>query len=383
MSWGFEITAVDGAARSGLLSTPHGAVETPAFMPVGTMGAVKGVPSWELAHAGASILLANLYHLSLRPGIDAIERLGGLHAFCGWERPMLTDSGGFQVWSLAKLRSLDDDGVTFRSHLDGDAIRLTPEGVVDRQRRLGVDVAMVLDECLAFPVELAAATASVERTSAWARRSREAWDRRPGPGGLFGIVQGGIYPALRAASARDLVALDFDGYAIGGVAVGEPDEDRRRVVEETAPLLPASRPRYLMGVGTPADLVHAVAAGVDLFDCVLPTRNARHGVLYTRDGLLRIKNAAFKLDDRPIDEACGCRTCATSSRALVHHLLRSKEITGMVLATVHNLRFYLDFMGDLRKAIASGRLSEKVADALSSESEARPPGSPTSPRRLD
>jgi len=383
MSLGFETTATDGAARTGRLETPHGVVETPAFMPVGTMGAVKGLPSWELAHAGASILLANLYHLSLRPGIDAIERLGGLHAFCGWERPMLTDSGGFQIWSLAKLRSLDDDGVTFRSHLDGDAIRLTPEGVVDRQRRLGVDVAMVLDECLAWPVELAAASVSVERTSNWARRSREAWDRRPGPGGLFGIVQGGVYPALRESSARDLVGLDFHGYAIGGVAVGEPDEDRRRVVEETAPLLRSAAPRYLMGVGTPADIAHAVASGVDLFDCVLPTRNARHGVLYTREGLLRIKNAAFKLDERPIDEACACRACATSSRALVHHLLRSKEITGMVLATVHNLRFYLDFMGDLRKAIASGRLSEKVADTLSRESEAGPPGSPKSPRRLD
>jgi queuine tRNA-ribosyltransferase len=389
MSLRFEITSSDGPARCGVLTTPHGEVSTPAFMPVGTLGAVKGVPPWELIEAGAEILLANLYHLALRPGIEAIEELGGLHVFCGWDRPMLTDSGGFQVFSLASLRAIDDHGVTFRSHLDGASLRFTPENVVEWQRRLGVDVAMVLDECLPWPVEGPKADESVARTGEWARRSREAWGREPGAGGLFGIVQGGVFPELRARAARQLAAMDFDGYAIGGVAVGEPDEERRRAIEETAPQLPAAKPRYLMGVGTPADIAHAVAAGVDLFDCVLPTRNARHGVLFTRRGPLRIKNASFQRDERPIDEACGCRTCTTVSRALVHHLLRSKEITGMVLATVHNLRFYLDFMGDLREAIASGRLSEVVAGAGSTGPDAETPSSglsgspPSGSRRSD
>jgi queuine tRNA-ribosyltransferase len=375
MSARFTVTAASGLARSGRIETPHGAIDTPAFMPVGTLGAVKGIAPWELEALGASVLLANLYHLSLRPGIETIERLGGLHAFSGWRRPILTDSGGFQVWSLAPLRKLDEEGVTFRSHLDGKLVRFTPEGVVDRQRRLGVDVAMVLDECIAWPVSPEEAERSVDRTGRWARRSREAWAACPGAGALFGIVQGSVFPALRERAARELAELDLDGYAIGGVSVGESVDDRRRVVAETAPQLPEGKPRYLMGVGTPADVAHAVAAGVDLFDCVLPTRNARHGLLFTRGGTLQIRNAAFREDDGPIDPGCACRTCATTSRALLHHLVRSREITGMVLATVHNLRFYLDFMGDLREAIASGRLAERVAEVSSAEPETTTPSS--------
>jgi queuine tRNA-ribosyltransferase len=350
----FEILSTDGNARRGRLTTPHGVVETPAFMPVGTLGAVKGVTPQELEGAGASILLSNLYHLALRPGIDAVERLGGLHAFSGWRRPILTDSGGFQVWSLGGLRTVDADGVTFRSHLDGSPLRFTPEGVVAFQERMGVDIAMVLDECTSWPVERPAAEASWQRTLAWARRAREAWKGKGG--GLFGIVQGSVYRDLRERAAADLSELDFDGFAIGGVSVGEPLPERRAVVEWTAPLLPGNRPRYLMGVGYPADILHAVAQGVDLFDCVLPARNARHAVVFTREGVLKIKNARFKDDPRPLDEACGCPACTRTSRAFLHHLFRCGELTAPVLATLHNLRFYLDFMADIRQAIGLGRL---------------------------
>lgn len=353
----FEILATDGAARLGRLTTPHGVVETPAFMPVGTLGAVKGVTPQELEGAGASVMLSNLYHLALRPGIDAVERLGGLHAFTGWRRPILTDSGGFQVWSLGGLRKVDAGGVTFRSHLDGSPLRFTPESVVSFQERMGVDIAMVLDECTSWPAERAVATASWARTLDWARRARTAW--RGGPGGLFGIVQGSVYRDLREQAARDLAALDFDGYAIGGVAVGEPEAERRAAVEWTAPALPADRPRYLMGVGYPADILHAVSQGVDLFDCVLPARNARHGVLFTRHGVLKIKNARFKDDPSPLDEGCGCPACARTSRAFLHHLFRCNELTAPVLATLHNVRYYLDFMADLRQAIGLGALKDR------------------------
>ena len=357
MSLRFDTTAGDGGARLGRLTTAHGTVDTPAFMPVGTLGAVKGMAPGQLEEAGAQVMLANLYHLSLRPGIEAIEAVGGLHAFCGWRRPILTDSGGFQVFSLARLATVDADGVTFRSHLDGSELRFTPESVVSRQLRLGVDVAMVLDECPPWPVERAAAELAVRRTGAWARRAREAWTS-PAGRGLFGIVQGSVYPDLRRRAAAELAPLDFDGYAIGGVSVGEPLAERRAVVEATAPCLPADRPRYLMGMGTPADLLHAVRHGVDLFDCVMPTRNARHGLLFTRGGPLRIKNARYRDDPRPIDGSCRCPTCRRVPRALVHHLLRAREVTGVALATAHNVRFYLDFMGDLREAIAAGKLSE-------------------------
>lgn len=354
----FEVLAADGLARRGRLATAHGAVDTPAFMPVGTLGAVKGVVPQALAEAGASILLANLYHLALRPGIEVIAGLGGIQRFTGWHGPMLTDSGGFQVWSLAALRRVDEDGVTFRSHLDGSPLRFTPEGVVAMQERLGVDVAMVLDECPPWPVERDEAAASWARTLAWARRAREA---ARGPSALFGIVQGSVFRELRERAAADLAPLGFDGLAIGGVSVGEPAAERRAVVEWTAPLLPAARPRYLMGVGTTQDILHAVAQGVDLFDCVLPARNARHGVLFTRDGVLRIRNARFRDDPRPVDPACACPACARVSRAFLHHLARAGEITAAVLATLHNLRHYLDFMAEVRQAIELGALTDLAA----------------------
>lgn len=360
MSLFFDVLAADGLARRGRLDLPHGTVETPSFMPVGTLGAVKGLPPRELADSGATIMLANLYHLSLRPGIDEIEALGGLHAFTGWSAPILTDSGGFQVFSLAALRSVDDEGVRFRNHLDGAELHLTPESVVTSQLRLGVDIAMVLDECPPWPVSRQEAQLSWDRTLRWARRSREAWSE--GQTSLFGIVQGSVFPELRQQAVAELAELDFSGYAIGGVSVGEPKELRRAVVEATAPAMPAAKPRYLMGLGTPRDVVHAVQHGTDLFDCVLPSRNARHGVLFTRRGPLRIKNSRYRTDSRPIDERCACPACQTVSRAFLRHLIRCGELTGAVLATQHNIRFYLDFVAHLREAISSGSFAEVAAE---------------------
>jgi queuine tRNA-ribosyltransferase len=357
---GAAVGSPRGAARLGRLTTPHGVVDTPAFLPVGTLGAVKGVTPQELSAAGASILLANLYHLVLRPGVEVVERLGGLHRFTGWTGPLATDSGGFQVWSLGHLRTVDDGGVTFRSHYDGSPWRFTPEEVVGWQQRLGVDVAMALDECLPWPVSREQAAASWERTLGWARRARAAWRGAAG-GGLFGIVQGSVFGDLRQRAAAELAALDFDGYAIGGVSVGEPAALRREVVETTAAALPAGRPRYLMGVGYPADILHAAMHGVDLFDCVLPARNGRHGMLFTREGVLKIRHARFRDDPRPVDPACGCPCCSRLPRAFLHHLMRAGELTGAVLATLHNLRFYLDFMGELRQAIALGALADLAA----------------------
>jgi queuine tRNA-ribosyltransferase len=355
MSLAFEIRSRDGLARRGRLELPHGEVETPAFMPVGTLGAVKGLGPDDLRAAGASILLANLYHLSLRPGIEAIEALGGLHAFNGWSGPILTDSGGFQVFSLAALRRVDDAGVSFRSHLDGRKLRLTPESVVESQRRLGADIAMVLDECPPWPVGREVAAESLRRTLAWARCAREFASQ--GPVNLFAIVQGSVFPELRQQAVEALVPLDFAGYAIGGVSVGEPKHLRRSVVKTTTPMLPDLKPRYLMGLGTPADVFHAVSHGTDLFDCVLPSRNARHGVLFTRSGVVKIKNSRYRTDPRPVDESCPCSTCRTVSRAFLHHLVRTGELTGAVLATRHNIRFYLDFVNHLREAISSGTLA--------------------------
>jgi len=375
----FEIVARDGAARRGRLTTPHGVVETPAFMPVGTLGAVKGLSPAELERCGASIQLANLYHLSLRPGIEVIEQLGGLHAFTGWNRPLLTDSGGFQVWSLAALRELDAGGVTFRSHLDGSTHRFTPESVVEAQERIGVDVAMALDECPAWPVARPDAEASWRRTLGWADRALTA-RRDAERTALFGIVQGSVFRDLRQQAAAELGERPFDGFAIGGVSVGEPEADRRRVVEWTAPALPADRPRYLMGVGTPADLAHAVTRGVDLFDCVLPARNARHGVLFTRQGELRIRNARYRDDPQPVDPDCPCDTCRRVSRAFLHHLVRAGELTGAVLATVHNLRYFLDFMGEVREAIESRRLGSWVETRIPDPAGANRPENPAAPQ---
>ena len=379
MGLDFEILAADGAARLGRLRTPHGDIATPAFQPVATLGAVKGVPSPWLEEGGAQILLNNLYHLSVRPGIEAITGLGGLHRFIGWSGPLLTDSGGYQVFSLAGLRTVDADGVTFRNHLDGAELRFTPESVVADQCRLGVDVAMMLDECPPYPVERERAAAALERTNRWARRARAAWDRAPGPGGLFAIAQGSVFPELRERAAAELSELDFDGYAIGGVSVGEPAAERRGVAALTAPMLPPNRIRYLMGVGTPGDIVAAVSHGVDLFDCVLPTRNARHGLLFTREGVLRIKNARFRDDERPIDEGCGCPACRLCGRAFLHHLMRSGELTGAVLASLHNLRYYLDFMAEVREAIASGRLAQLAASVADRYGADTTPGGRLSP----
>ncbi|MDH3745784.1 MAG: tRNA guanosine(34) transglycosylase Tgt [Acidobacteriota bacterium] len=370
MAGPFEVLTTDGPARRARLETEHGVVETPAFMPVGTRGAVKGVDPEALTRLGAEILLSNFYHLDLRPGIDSIESLGGLHAFCGWSKPILTDSGGYQVFSLAKLRQLDDDGVTFRSHLDGKAVRLTPQRVVRDQVRIGVDIAMVLDECPPWPASEETVSEAVERTTRWAHVARQVHDSHHGKTLLFGIVQGGGFERLRKEAAEALVALDFDGYAVGGVSVGEPLDERRRVVELTVPLLPVEKPRYLMGLGTPPDILHAAMHGVDLFDCVLPSRNARHGLLFTRRGPLRIKNAKFGSDECAVEDGCPCPCCRGVSRAFLHHLFRCGEITAQVLATLHNIRFYLDFANGLREAIASGDLAEFAASFRSTYSDA-------------
>jgi queuine tRNA-ribosyltransferase len=364
--FGFEVTHTDGAARRGRMQTAHGLVETPAFMPVGTQGAVKGVTHRDLESAGATILLSNTYHLYLRPGDDLIARRGGLHRFINWNKPLLTDSGGYQVFSLADRRTVDEQGAHFRSHLDGSAHLLTPEKAADIQAQLGSDIAMVLDECLAHPADEPAARQSMERTLRWAARGRERFlairsGQTPGvivtnPGqAQFGIVQGSVFPSLREESARKTVEIGFDAYAIGGLSVGEPPPVMYDMVSRTTPVLPADRPRYLMGTGTPEDLIESVARGIDLFDCVLPTRNARNGQLFTSEGRLNIKNAKFAEDDRPLDPACGCYTCRTCSRAYLRHLFMAGEINSATLNTLHNLNFYLDTMKRIRDAIAFGR----------------------------
>jgi queuine tRNA-ribosyltransferase len=366
--FGFNVTHSDGAARRGVMTTAHGIVETPAFMPVGTQGAVKGVTHQDLAAAGAEILLSNTYHLYLRPGDDLIARRGGLHRFIGWSRPILTDSGGYQVFSLAARRTIDEQGARFRSHLDGSSHLLTPEKATDIQAQLGSDIAMVLDECLAYPSDEADVRRSMERTLRWAQRSRDrmlALRASPIPGvtvsnssqAQFGIVQGGLLPSLREESAARTVDIGFEAYAIGGLSVGEPIEEMYAIVARTTPLLPVARPRYLMGVGTPTDLVEAVAHGVDLFDCVLPTRNARNGQLFTANGRINIKNARYAEDDRPPDPECGCYTCRTVSRAYLRHLFLAGEINASTLNTLHNLHFYLDTLARIREAIAFGRFA--------------------------
>jgi queuine tRNA-ribosyltransferase len=398
----FRVLHRDGAARCGEMTTAHGVVQTPAFMPVGTHGTVKGVTSRDLLEAGAEIILANTYHLWLRPGDQRIARLGGLHRFMGWDRPILTDSGGFQAFSLGERRVITEEGIRFRSHLDGSEHLLTPEGATDIQAGLGPDIAMVLDECLAQPAPVSDVRASTERSARWARRCRDrflalsyvaSFDERarpfseeeegPGPisaegrGSLihaaatgpgttvtvtnpgqaqFGIIQGGTVPELRALSVDRTLAIGFEAYAIGGLSVGEPPETMYSVVGHTAPLLPADRPRYLMGVGTPLDIVEAVSRGIDLFDCVMPTRNARNGQVFTSEGRLTIKNAKYADDAGPLDPACTCYTCRTYSRAYLRHLFVAGEITASVLNTVHNLRFYLDTMARVRQAIVFGTL---------------------------
>jgi queuine tRNA-ribosyltransferase len=353
--FGFRKVAACGRARLGRMTTDHGDLDTPAFMPVGTQGAVKAITTDELRKCGASIVLSNTYHLYLRPGHDVIRELGGLHRFMNWDGPILTDSGGYQVFSLAELRKIDDEGARFQSHIDGSTHLLTPEKSMEVQSVLGSDVAMVLDECPPAEATRDQLADAVDRTTRWAARSRTAY---AGPGVAFGIVQGGTHRDLRERSARELLELDFPGYAIGGVSVGEPAERMVETVNFTADLLPEDRPRYLMGVGMPRDLVEAVAAGVDLFDCVLPTRNARNGSLFTSNGRFNIKRSEFRRDERPVDESCPCETCTNYSRAYLRHLFVSGEILSARLHTIHNLTYYLGLMQQIRAAIAESRYDE-------------------------
>ena len=361
----FATHAVDGRARTGVLAMRRGNIRTPAFMPVGTAGTVKAMLPEHVRETGADILLGNTYHLMLRPTAERVHHLGGLHTFMNWPRPILTDSGGFQVMSLAGLRKLTEEGVTFQSHLDGRRILLTPERSMEIQRLLGSDIVMAFDECTPYPATRDEAAASMALSMRWARRSRDGFDAggdHAAGSALFGIVQGGVYGDLRAQSAADLLDIGFDGYAVGGLAVGEGQELMFKVLDETVPHLPAGAPRYLMGVGKPDDIVGAVERGIDMFDCVLPTRSGRTGQAFTRRGPVNMKNARHKDDPRPIDEACGCPACRSYSRAYVHHLLKAGEILGAMLLTWHNLCFYQDLMQGLRDAIAAGRLAEHAAD---------------------
>ncbi|MEM7170222.1 MAG: tRNA guanosine(34) transglycosylase Tgt [Pseudomonadota bacterium] len=355
----FEVSARDGAARRGQLKTAHGTVETPAFMTVGTAGTVKGLLPEQVRESGAEILLGNTYHLMLRPGAERVERLGGLHRFMNWPHAILTDSGGFQVMSLGDLCKIREEGVSFKSHLDGAAYDLTPERSVEIQFLLDSNITMVLDECTPFPADEKTAKTSMERSMRWAARCQEAFTRRDGYG-LFGIVQGSMYPDLRLASAESLMAIGFDGYAIGGLAVGEGQEKMFEMLEVTCPALPTERPRYLMGVGKPADIVGAVLRGVDMFDCVLPTRSGRTGQAFTHSGSLNIRNARHKDDPRPLDPNCTCPTCRDYGRAYLHHLVRSNEMLGPILLTRHNLHYYQGLMADLRRAIEENDLAAFV-----------------------
>jgi queuine tRNA-ribosyltransferase len=354
----FDLIATDGSARTGQLTTPHGVVRTPAFMPVGTAGAMKGLYWREVRDAGADIVLGNTYHLMLRPGAERIAALGGLQRFTGWGGPMLTDSGGFQVMSLSELRKLTEQAVTFRSHIDGAKVELSPERSIEVQRLLGSDIAMQLDECVRLPAERADIERAMLLSLRWAERSKRAFETAPDGYMLFGIVQGGDVPQLRQASAAALAAIGFHGYAIGGLAVGEPQAVMLRMIEETAPVLPQDRPRYLMGVGTPDDLLEAVKRGIDMFDCVLPTRNGRHGVAFTRFGAINLRNARHADDPRPPDEESAWPSTRDTSRAYLHHLVRSGETLGAMLLSEINIAYYQSLMQGMRHAIAQGAFSD-------------------------
>jgi queuine tRNA-ribosyltransferase len=355
----FEVLAKDGAARRGKLTLPHGVVDTPAFMPVGTYGTVKAMSPLELKELGAQIVLGNTFHLWLRPGLDVIGAHGGLHRFMGWDGPILTDSGGYQVYSLGELRKITEEGVRFQSPVNGDPCFLTPEESMRIQRVLNADIVMVFDECTPYPADFAQSRASMALSLRWAERSKRAHEGNANA--LFGIVQGGMHEPLRDESLAGLRGIGFDGYAIGGLSVGETKEEMARILRHTAPQLPAERPRYLMGVGTPHDLVAAVAAGVDMFDCVLPTRNARNGWVYTRNGIVKLRNAQHRDEVKPLDEACACYTCRHFTRAYLHHLQRVNEILGARLNTLHNLHYYQELMRGLRDAIEAGQLEDFVS----------------------
>jgi queuine tRNA-ribosyltransferase len=356
----FELLKTEGHARRGRLTLNHGVVETPIFMPVGTYGTVKGVMPASLEAMGAQIILGNTFHLWLRPGLEVIGRFGGLHRFESWQRPILTDSGGFQVWSLGAMRKISEEGVRFASPVNGDKLFLTPEVSMQIQTVLDSDIVMQFDECTPYETNGKLTTerearASMELSRRWAKRSKDEFERLGNRNALFGIVQGGMFEALREESLQALVEMDLPGYAVGGVSVGEPKEDMRRIMAHTPHRLPAHKPRYLMGVGTPEDLVEGIAAGVDMFDCVMPTRNARNGHLFTRYGDLRLRNARFRQDERPFDETCSCHTCAHFSRAYLHHLDRCGEMLGPMLTTIHNLHYYLNLMREAREALDQGR----------------------------
>ncbi|MEL6170006.1 MAG: tRNA guanosine(34) transglycosylase Tgt [Pseudomonadota bacterium] len=358
-AFSFELQATDGAARSGVIRTARGEIRTPAFMPVGTAGTVKAMRPEDVRATGADVLLGNTYHLMLRPGAERVARLGGLHSFMNWERPILTDSGGFQVMSLSDLRTLTEEGVRFKSHIDGSEHHLTPERSMEIQALLGSDIVMAFDECPSLPADRDRIAESMALSMRWARRSREAFGERPNHA-LFGIQQGGLERDLREESAEALREIGFEGYAVGGLAVGEGQEAMFGVLDYAPGMLPEDRPRYLMGVGKPDDIVGAVLRGIDMMDCVLPTRSGRTGQLFTRRGVVNIKNARHADDPRPLDEECGCPACQNYSRAYLHHLFRSGEILGSMLMTWHNLTYYQDLMADLRDAIANGRLAEFV-----------------------
>ena len=370
----FELLHRDGAARVGRLTLPHGVVDTPAFMPVGTYGTVKGMTPEMLEALGAQIVLGNTLHLSLRPGAEVVcLHRDGLHGFMGWPGPILTDSGGFQVYSLATLRRIDETGVRFRSPVDGAEVFMTPEDSMDVQRALGSDIAMAFDDCTAYPATEREARASMQRSMRWAERGHARYYRDEPPGDLFGIVQGGVYPELRSASLGELLRREWAGLAVGGLAVGETEDERLRVLEHTLPLMPAERPRYLMGVGYPHDIVAAVQRGVDMFDCVMPTRHARNGHLFTSAGVVNIRNAAHQRDLGPLDPECDCGTCRRYSRAYLRHLDRCGEVLGVVLGTIHNLHYYLGLMRQIRAAIASGTLAGLAARILAIPRRQPPP----------
>ncbi|MDL2291024.1 tRNA guanosine(34) transglycosylase Tgt [Desulfovibrio sp. OttesenSCG-928-F20] len=348
----------DQEARCGLLRTPHGDIRTPIFMPVGTVGSVKAVAPDDLKALGAEVILGNTYHLYLRPGDELVARRGGLHAFAAWDRPILTDSGGFQAFSLSELSKFSEEGVNFRSHLDGSKHLFTPEKVISIQRNLNSDIIMVLDECVAYGKDLAYTSRSVDLTTRWALRSRTAYPRGAGENLLFAITQGGFFPELRTKSVEQLCGLDFDGFAVGGLSVGEPISEMYDLLAHTAPQLPADKPRYLMGVGTPVDIVTGIALGIDMFDCVLPTRNARNGTLYTSEGRINIKRREYAEDDRPLDPACSCYCCRTFSRAYLRHLFQAGELLSYRLNSLHNLTYFLDLVRGARRAIEEGRFAE-------------------------
>ena len=358
----FDLITIDGAARRGRMTLAHGQVDTPAFMPVGTYGTVKAMTPEALANTGAQICLGNTFHLWLRPGMEVIKQFGGLHKFMNWDKPILTDSGGFQVFSLGDLRKITEEGVKFASPIDGARLFLTPEISMQIQKDLNSDIVMIFDECTPYPADYKTAAESMRLSLRWARRSRDEHDRLENTNALFGIVQGGMHEALRDESLAGLKEINFNGFAIGGLSVGEPKEDMMRILAHTAPQLPTDKPRYLMGVGTPEDLMDSVEQGIDMFDCVMPTRNARNGHLFTRYGDVKIKNARFKTDQAPLDPTCTCYTCQNFSRAYLHHLFRAGEILSSILNTIHNLHYYQTLMAEMRSAIENGQFANKVSE---------------------